>query len=163
MDGQADSFDRIISTVGGDYLSWPNALTLDYFSDKIWWADAHLDYIAYADLDGKNQHVVVRDRLAPHVFALTLIDDWLYWSDWNLKAVMRANKYTGENIQTLRNTTHRPYDVHIYHPLRSGHKIKYIIIKDQCKKVRFQQTHNQVCVSVVFDGVLGTLCLRRHT
>ena len=59
-----------------------------------------------------------RDRLAPHVFSLTLIDDWLYWSDWNLKAILRANKYTGDDLTTVRNTTHRPYDVHIYHPLR---------------------------------------------
>ena len=60
MDGSDESFKRIVSTVGGDNLAWPNALTLDYFSDKIWWADAHLDYIAYADLDGNNQHVVVK-------------------------------------------------------------------------------------------------------
>ncbi|XP_071545834.1 low-density lipoprotein receptor-related protein-like [Panulirus ornatus] len=42
----------------------------------------------------------------------------MYWTDWNLKAVLRANKFTGEDFQFLRNTTHRPYDIHIYHPLR---------------------------------------------
>ena len=31
---------------------------------------------------------------------------------------VRANKYSGENMQILRNTTHRPYDIHMYHPLR---------------------------------------------
>ena len=42
MNGDPNSFTRIISTVGGDNLAWPNALTIDYFTNKIWWADAHL-------------------------------------------------------------------------------------------------------------------------
>jgi low density lipoprotein-related protein 2 len=37
-----------------------------------------------------------------------------------LKAVSRANKWTGENYMVLRNTTHRPYDLHVYHPLRQA-------------------------------------------
>ena len=35
---------------------------------------------------------------------------------------VRANKYTGKGkdgkIEILRNTTHRQYDIHMYHPLR---------------------------------------------
>ena len=41
MDGS--NFTRIVATVNGDKLAWPNAITIDYFTDKIWWADAHLD------------------------------------------------------------------------------------------------------------------------
>lgn len=99
-------------------LVWPNAMTIDYFSDKIFWADAHLDYIEYSDFDGKNRHQVLSGSSVPHVFALSVFDDWLYWTDWNIKALLRANKFTGENLQILRNTSHRPYDIHVYHPLR---------------------------------------------
>ena len=117
MDGS--NFSIIVSTVNGDKLAWPNALTIDYFTSKIWWADAHLDYIAYSDFDGKNKRMVLEGAGAvPHVFALTVMDDFLYWTDWNKKAIMRANKFTGAELTTLRNTTHRPYDIHIYHPLR---------------------------------------------
>ncbi len=42
MNGDPNTFTRIVSTVGGDNLAWPNALTVDYFTNKIWWADAHL-------------------------------------------------------------------------------------------------------------------------
>ena len=42
MNGDPNTFTRIVSTVGGDNLAWPNALTVDYFTDKLWWADAHL-------------------------------------------------------------------------------------------------------------------------
>ena len=114
LDGS--NFTRII--LYENKLVWPNALTVDYFSNKIFFADAHLDYIEYADFDGKNRHQVLSGPKVPHVFALSVIDDWLYWTDWNIKALLRAHKFTGENLQVLRNTSHRPYDIHIYHPLR---------------------------------------------
>ena len=116
MDGS--NFTRIVATVNGDKLAWPNAVTVDYFTEKIWWADAHLDYIAYANFDGSNQKFLLSGSQVPHVFAITLIDDYIYWTDWNLKAILRAHKFTGNNYEILRNTTHRPYDLHIYHPLR---------------------------------------------
>ena len=28
-----------------DGLGWPNGLTLDYVMDRLWWCDAHLDFI----------------------------------------------------------------------------------------------------------------------
>ena len=28
-----------------DKLGWPNALTIDFETNRIWWADAHLDWI----------------------------------------------------------------------------------------------------------------------
>lgn len=44
--------------------------------------------------------------------------DYLYWTDWNIKALLRAHKYTGDKLEVLRNTSHRPYDIHVYHPLK---------------------------------------------
>ncbi|XP_040583657.2 LOW QUALITY PROTEIN: low-density lipoprotein receptor-related protein 2 [Lepeophtheirus salmonis] len=122
MDGDNSTFVRIIATIKGDDLAWPNALTIDYFSDRIWWADAHLDYIACSDFDGMNKHVVLKGPKAAHVFSLTLLDDTIYYTDWNHKAVLSANKFTGENFKVIRNTTHRPHDLHIFHPLR---QLKY--------------------------------------
>ncbi|XP_037294723.1 LOW QUALITY PROTEIN: low-density lipoprotein receptor-related protein 2 [Manduca sexta] len=101
-----------------DDIAWPNALTIDYFTDRIYWADAHLDYIGSADLEGRHRHVVLSGTKVPHVFALSLFDDEIYWTDWNLKAISKANKHSGENLMILRNTTHRPYDIHVVHPLR---------------------------------------------
>lgn len=78
-----------------DDVAWPNALTIDYFSERLYWADAHLDYIASADFDGKHKHVVLSGEKVPHVFAITLFEDNLFWTDWNLKSINRANKFTG--------------------------------------------------------------------
>ena len=114
MDGA--NFRRII--LYEQKLVWPNALTIDYFSDKLYFADAHLDYIEYCDFEGHNRHQVLHGASVPHVFALSVFDDQLYWTDWNIKALLSAHKLTGEGMQVLRNTSHRPYDVHVYHPLK---------------------------------------------
>ncbi|CAB4061166.1 LRP2 [Lepeophtheirus salmonis] len=60
-------------------------------------ADAHLDYIACSDFDGMNKHVVLKGPKAAHVFSLTLLDDTIYYTDWNHKAVLSANKFTGSH------------------------------------------------------------------
>lgn len=41
MDGTG--MQKIITTK----LGWPNALALDYTTQKMWWGDAHLDYIEW--------------------------------------------------------------------------------------------------------------------
>ena len=40
-------------------LGWPNALTIDYASQTLFWADANQDYIAMADLDANNVKVIL--------------------------------------------------------------------------------------------------------
>lgn len=114
MDGS--NFTRILTW--NDNIAWPNALTIDFFTDKLYYADAHLDYIAFSDLEGRHHHYVLRGNAVPHVFAISLFDDYIYWTDWNLKSISRANKFNGDKLQILRNTTHKPYDIHIFHPLR---------------------------------------------
>ncbi|KAJ8924543.1 hypothetical protein NQ315_000691, partial [Exocentrus adspersus] len=114
MDGS--NFTRILTWQ--DDIAWPNALTVDFFTDRLYWADAHLDYIAFSDLEGRHRHIVISGNAVPHVFALSLFDDYIYWTDWNLKAISRANKFDGKDLKILRNTTHKPYDIHIFHPLR---------------------------------------------
>ena len=62
-------------------LAWPNGLTIDYVTEKIFWSDASLDYISMADLDGQNQFIVMNKDL-PHTFALTTFMDYIFWTDW---------------------------------------------------------------------------------
>lgn len=101
-------------------VAWPNALTVDYVTDRVYFADAHLDYIDSVDLDGKNRATVLKGAShVPHVFALSVFEDDLYYTDWNLKGVFKCNKFNGSlEWEVIRNTTHRPFDLHVYHPLR---------------------------------------------
>ena len=45
------------SVIVQDKITWPNGLTLDFVNDRIYWADAREDYIAFASLDGTNRHI----------------------------------------------------------------------------------------------------------
>lgn len=42
---------------------WPNGLTLDYPTRRIYFADAYLKYIDYCDYDGKNRQQVFASDL----------------------------------------------------------------------------------------------------
>ena len=100
MDGDPSTFTHILAATNGDNIAWPNALAIDFFTDKLWYADAHLDYIAYCDFNGENINYMLKspDQIK-HVFALSILDDTLFWSDWNRKAILSAQKFTGENIK----------------------------------------------------------------
>ncbi|ESO82185.1 hypothetical protein LOTGIDRAFT_170222, partial [Lottia gigantea] len=118
MDGSNATVDFVTNKMG-----WPNALTIDYDTGRLWWADAHLDIIEYINIDGSGRHTVLQG--VPHPFAITVFEDWMYWTDWNHLSIEKANKYTGANHTILRNITHRPMDIHVYHPLRQ--KVEYFL------------------------------------
>ncbi|XP_020846577.1 low-density lipoprotein receptor-related protein 2 isoform X2 [Phascolarctos cinereus] len=98
-------------------LSWPNGITIDYTNDKLYWSDAHLNYIEFSDLEGRHRHTVF-DGTLPHPFAITIFEDTVFWTDWNTRTVEKGNKYNGLGRMVLANTTHRPFDIHVYHPYR---------------------------------------------
>ncbi|XP_078669811.1 low-density lipoprotein receptor-related protein 4-like isoform X3 [Branchiostoma floridae x Branchiostoma belcheri] len=98
-------------------LFWPNGLTLDYATNKLYWADAKHHVIECANLDGSERKAVISQGL-PHPFAITLFEDNLYWTDWHTKSINSANKFTGNEIETLRERLHFPMDVRTFHPMR---------------------------------------------
>lgn len=63
-------------------------------------------------------HLVVLAQDIPHIFAMTLFEEYIYWTDWETKSINRAHKTLGTNKTMLISTLHRPMDVHIYHPYR---------------------------------------------
>ena len=67
---------------------------------------------------------VILSDLLPHPFGLTLLGSHIYWTDWTLKGVYRAEKHTGANQQVLvRGLPKRPMDIHVYSTSR----------QEQCK------------------------------
>mgnify|MGYP000482353423 CR=1 FL=1 len=100
-----------------DKIRWPNALTIDYITEKIFWADASLDYIAMADLLGQNRRDIIVDNL-PHTFAMTTYLDKIYWTCWGTNRILEAQKFSGEHRTDLISLVHRPMDLVVYHKLR---------------------------------------------
>lgn len=81
-------------------LGWPNGITLDLENKRIYWGDAKLDKIEYANLDGTNRRELINDNV-PHVFGFTLMGDFIYWTDWQRRAIDRANKETGKSLERI--------------------------------------------------------------
>ena len=96
-------------------LTWPNGLTIDYTSHRLFWTDSKRDYIGSSDLDGQNIVVVAKDIANP--YGLTVFEDMVYWTNYRSGQVFRANKFTGANKHQFKIVFHSPTDVQIMHPL----------------------------------------------
>ncbi|KDR08547.1 Low-density lipoprotein receptor-related protein 6 [Zootermopsis nevadensis] len=81
-------------------LGWPNGIALDLQRDKIYWCDAKTDKIEVANMaDGKDRREVISDNL-PHLFGLSLLGDYLYWTDWQRRSIDRI-KVTGNGREVI--------------------------------------------------------------
>lgn len=116
----------------------PNALTLDHKAQKLYWGDARLDKIERCEYDGSNRVVSISPvniergkipannknilnyyyyfqpvvKVIPqHPFDLAVYGNYLYWTDWVLHAVLRVNKYTGEEVVWLRKDVAKPMGI----------------------------------------------------
>jgi len=115
MDG---SNRRIIISDG---LGWPNALAISYESKEIFYGDAKLDFIAVSDYEGKRRSTIIskrNSRTINHVFAISVFEDSIYFSDWESKSISKCHKYKCENTTKLVDLFHRPMDIQVYHPSR---------------------------------------------
>jgi len=53
-------------------LVWPNGLAIDRLEHRLYWADAELDQIETAFVNGSDRRVLVSDNL-PHIFGFALL------------------------------------------------------------------------------------------
>ncbi|XP_017298797.1 low-density lipoprotein receptor-related protein 1-like [Diaphorina citri] len=91
-------------------ITMPNALALDHQAEKLFWGDARLDKIERCDYDGTNR--IVLSKISPlHPFDMAVYGEFIFWTDWVIHAVLRANKYTGEEVYTLRKNIRRPMGI----------------------------------------------------
>ena len=100
-------------------IVWPNALTIDYTIQKIFWADAKLKRIEYSDYDGSNRQLLA--VIAPqHPFSMTVFENFLYFTDWSsrTRAIWMINKFTGGNKVLIKRGFYSQMDIHFYHTLR---------------------------------------------
>ncbi|XP_022244841.1 low-density lipoprotein receptor-related protein 4-like isoform X1 [Limulus polyphemus] len=104
MDGES----RV--TIVSENLGWPNGLTIDRPKEQLLWADAKTALIEAVDLNGGNRHILVRD--VPHPYGLTIAGSSIYWTDWETRAIHRANRDTGQNVEFVRKNLAGLMDIH---------------------------------------------------
>ncbi|KAK3755594.1 hypothetical protein QZH41_017585, partial [Actinostola sp. cb2023] len=110
MNGDPNTRLAVITT----NIQWPNALTVDYTIDKIIWADAKVHTIESANLDGSHRRVILSENIH-HPFAITVFHSKMYWTDWEKGSVYVANRFTGKDINVIRDGLQLPMDIHVYH------------------------------------------------
>lgn len=75
-------------------LSQPSGLALDYDERMLYWTDAVREKIERINLDGvPKREVLISATIYP--FAITILGDYMYWTDLQLRGVYRAEKHTG--------------------------------------------------------------------
>ena len=96
-------------------LGWPNGLAIDFQTDRLYWCDALLDHIQHSNLDGSDVKTV-NSRLIRHPFSIVIYNGFVYITDWRLDAIIRLNKLTGEDDETLvkEQQTNRLYGVKVF-------------------------------------------------
>lgn len=105
------------ASIINESVFWPNGLTLDYTTNRIYWADAKHNVIETALFNGHDRRKIISKGL-PHPFALTIFEDAIYWTDWHTKSISTANKATGAGLRTIHSQLHFPMDIHSFHPQR---------------------------------------------
>jgi len=107
------------SLVGANYrpiittnIKWPNGLTIDFTTSRIFWADSYYNKIESADFDGNFRQPL---STAVHPFAITVYGHFIYWSEWSTNSIYRAEKYQGSNTLALvQGLPKRPMDLQIW-------------------------------------------------
>lgn len=102
-------------------LGWPNALCIDFEANRLYWADAKLDYIGSSDLNGQKRVRLITNANSDHVqhvFALAVFEHRLFWSDWHTRTLATCDKRKCNNSSRLFQLNHRPMDVHVMHLIR---------------------------------------------
>ncbi|KAJ8019651.1 Low-density lipoprotein receptor-related protein 2 [Holothuria leucospilota] len=155
------------TTIQDQRIVWPNSLTIDYTTDKLFWTDSHLNFVAYSNLDGSGMFIL--SGLPPdsvsHPFDVAVFEDWIYWSEWNLKAIHRAKKLSGENYEKVLDLGVRPYIIQIYHPLQQDQNISNPCGSDNggcshlCLIAEGGQTFSCACPNYFDLGDDGKTCM----
>lgn len=85
-------------------IKTPNGLVIDHKQSKFYYADAKLDQIYKCVLNTSNCQLLSNNsRFIKHPFSLAIQDDWLYFSDWALKSVIRLDKFNGMDTSIMIN------------------------------------------------------------
>lgn len=113
---------RVAEIVSG---GWPNGITCDFSAERLYWIDAKSDSIHTVTYEGKDHREIVRDSTyLEHPFAITVFGNHVYWSDWRVAAIIRANKWNGSSVRVVEGTSLKPFDVKIIHRSRQPQGLK---------------------------------------
>lgn len=61
-------------------------------------------------------------------FAITVFEQWLYWTDWDTKSIFRLNKFGHGNVTGVVQQLHTPMDIHMFHAMAQPSGVFLLIV-----------------------------------
>uniref|UniRef100_W5KCE8 Low density lipoprotein receptor-related protein 5 n=1 Tax=Astyanax mexicanus TaxID=7994 RepID=W5KCE8_ASTMX len=98
-----------------DKVGRANGLTIDYADQRLYWTDLDTCMIESTNMQGEKE--IVADDL-PHPFGLTQYRDYIYWTDWTLRSIERADKRSGLNRTVVQGQVEYVMDILVFHSSR---------------------------------------------
>ena len=81
-------------------------MSLCQITKRLFWVDAKRHAIESCDLNGGNR-VQLTALNVPHPFAISVFEDYVYWTEWLPMAIHRAHRLTGLQHTVLLNSSHK--------------------------------------------------------
>ena len=104
-------------TIINTKIYWPNGLTLDVATERVYFADSKLDFIDFCYYNGTGrQQVLAGSHYLLHPHSLSMFEDTLYWTDRQLNRVLSAHKFKGNNQTVVSHLISQPLSIHVHHP-----------------------------------------------
>ncbi|KAI4889841.1 hypothetical protein NFI96_010472 [Prochilodus magdalenae] len=99
-----------------DKVGRANGLTIDYADQRLYWTDLDTCMIESTNMQGLQREIVADDL--PHPFGLTQYRDYIYWTDWTLRSIERADKRSGLNRTVVQGQLEYVMDILVFHSSR---------------------------------------------
>jgi Low-density lipoprotein receptor repeat class B len=95
---------------------WPNAVTLDFIHERMYWIDARMNWIETAKYDGQDRRTVLHMKQS-HPFGLTVLGNRLYWTDWATTSIS-TSLVNGSSRSLIHSIQRRPMGMVAMHASR---------------------------------------------
>ena len=92
-------------------LQTPYALTIDYTTQTLYWADYALNKLESSNTDGSNRRLLTTNIRDP--YAMTFFADVLYWSDWSYDGIYSTHTASPSRVTSLLNVGADPYGIQV--------------------------------------------------
>ncbi|XP_053544801.1 low-density lipoprotein receptor-related protein 5 [Bombina bombina] len=120
-----------------DKVGRANDLTIDYKDQRLYWTDQDTSMIESSNMLGDEREIIADDL--PHPFGLTQYSDFIYWTDWKLHSIERANKVNGSNRTLIKSHLDFVMDILVFHSSRQDGQNDCMQNSGRC---------SQLCLSV---------------